>query len=226
VIYLHKLVIIGAGGFGRSVAWLVDDINNDNKKWDLIGFIDENKEIHGQEVNGYPVLGDFSYFSNKRFKEPIFAACAVSNPYHKANLVRTILDHGLRFTNLVHPSVKMSRFVTMGNGNIICADTIINVNAIIGNYVSINPKCGIGHDVVIKDYCTLYWDINLSGYVQVKAGCEIGTKATVIPEVTIGEWSVIGAGAVVVRDIPPHCTAVGVPAKPIKFHEINFEQME
>ena len=57
-------------------------------------------------------------------------------------------------------------------------------------------------------------------------GCDIGTKATIIPGITIGEWSIIGAGAVVVRDIPPHCTAVGVPAKPIKFHKDIHEQVE
>ena len=94
---------------------------------------------------------------------------------------------------------------------------IHNKNTKIGNHVSVNPGCGIGHDAVIEDYATLYWNVTLSGNVRIQEGCEIGSKAVVIPKMTVGRWSVIGAGAVVVKDIPDSCTAVGIPAKPIQF---------
>ena len=53
----------------------------------------------------------------------------------------------------------------------------------------------------------------------IKKGVRLGINVTVLPGVTIGENSVIGAGAVVTKDIPPNCLAVGVPAKPIKFYK-------
>jgi len=214
-----KLVVIGAGGFAREAAWLVEDINAVKKEWELLGFIDEDPANHGKILNGFPVLGDFNFFNHQELDGPVYAVCAVGNPHSKFNLVQKAIDHGLQFPNLIHPSVKMSRYVDMGAGNIICTGSIITVNVSIGNHVGINPGCGIGHDVSIGDYTTILWNVNLSGNVVVGSGCEVGTKTVVIQGIIIGEWSTIGAGAAVVRDIPPYCTAVGVPAKPIKFHD-------
>lgn len=216
---MKKLVIIGAGGFAREVAWLVEDINAVSEEWELLGFIDENVANHGKVLNGLPVLGDFDYFYNRGLNESIYTVCAVGNPRIKMNLVKKAVEWGFKFVNLIHPSAMMSRHVAMGVGNIICAGNIITTNITLGNHVAINPGCGIGHDAVIKDFCTILWSVNISGNVCVGAGCQIGTKTVVIQGINIGEWSTIGAGAVVVRDIPPHCTAVGVPARPIKFNE-------
>lgn len=216
---MKKLVIIGAGGFAREVAWLVEDINAVKKEWELLGFIDENPVNHGKVLNGYPVLGDFGFFVHRQFGEPVYTVCAVGSPYAKINLVKKAAECGLQFTNLIHPSVKMSQYVELGTGNIICAGNLLSVDVFIGNHVSINPNCGLGHDVIIKDYSTLLWNISLSGNVKIGTGCEVGTKTVVIQGIEIGEWSIIGAGAVVIRDIPPYCTAVGVPAKPVKFHK-------
>lgn len=216
VMELKKLVIIGAGGFAREVAMLVEEINALNNEWELIGFIDEKPANHGKLINDIPVLGDFDYFYNQNSN--VYAVCAVGNSRSKQSLVRKAIERGFQFTNLIHPSVKISTHVDMGIGNIICAANIITTNIIIGNHVAINPGCGIGHDVTIGDYSTILWSVNLSGNVKVGTGCEIGTKTVIIQDIDIGEWSIIGAGAVVVKDIPPYCTAVGVPAKPIKFY--------
>jgi len=121
----------------------------------------------------------------------------------------------ISFTNLVHPSVIKSSYIEMKRGIIICAGNILTVNISIGNHVIINLDCTVGHDVVIKDYCTIAPSANISGNVELDEGCDFGTNASTIQSVKIGKWSVIGAGAVVVNDIPPNCTAVGTPAKPI-----------
>ncbi|MEW6273939.1 MAG: acetyltransferase [Bacillota bacterium] len=216
---MKKLVIIGAGGFAREVAWLVEDINAVKKEWELLGFIDENPVNHGKVLNGYPVLGDFGFFVHRQFGETVYTVCAVGSPYAKINLVKKAAQCGLQFTNLIHPSVKMSRYVELGTGNIICAGNIITVNVSISNHIIVNLNCTIGHDVIIQDYVTILPGANISGGVKINNGCDIGTNVSVIQGINIGEWSIIGAGAVVIRDIPPYCTAVGVPAKPVKFHK-------
>ncbi len=214
---MKDLVVIGAGALGREVAQLIKDVNSDKNQWNFLGFIDETPEKQGVVINNSPVLGGFDWCEKNRFSS-IWAVCAVGNTRDKFSLVQKAQASGLQFTNLIHPGVARNEFIEMGTGNIICWGTFLSVNIKIGSFVTINPGCGIGHDTVIEDYVTLYWDVTLSGNVLIREGCEIGSKAAVIPKKTVGGWSVLGAGAVVIKDLPENCTAVGVPAKPIKLH--------
>ena len=120
------------------------------------------------------------------------------------------------FPNLVDPSVLMSERITFGEGNIICAGNILTVNIQVGNFNIINFDCTIGHDVVMKDFVTLYPSVNVSGATTLESCTELGTGAHIIQGLTIGEESIVGAGSVVIRDIPERCTAVGNPCKVIK----------
>lgn len=215
---MRDIVIIGAGNFGREVAQLIDDINTDKKTWNLLGYVDETVEKHGTIINSNQVLGGFEWLE-KNGSNKVTAICAIGNPRAKYTVVGKISGYGLNYVNLIHPDAKIGKFVEMGYGNVICCNSFISVNIKIGNHVSINPGCGIGHDVVIGDFSSLYWNVTLSGNVSIGDGCEIGSKADIIPQRSVGSWSVIGAGAVVTKDIPDNCTAVGVPAKPVKFHQ-------
>lgn len=212
---MKDIVVIGAGGFGREVGQLIKDINQEKKEWNFLGYIDENIEKHGTVLNGDCVIGGESWLEGKRSNN-IWAVCAIGNTKIKYEIVSRI-DKIVMFPNLIHPSVLSNNFIEFGVGNIICAKSILSINIKIGNQVAINPGCSIGHDTVINDYTTLMWDVTLSGNVLVNEGCEIGSKTVVIQQKTIGKWCIIGAGAVVVRDLPENCTAVGVPAKPIKY---------
>lgn len=213
----QPLVIIGAGGFGREVAWLVEDLNRERARWELLGFLDESKELHGKAINGYPVLGDLSW-AKRQGSGGVAAVCAIGDPKAKRRLVEEARRADLWFATLVHPSVTMSGRVELGKGVIVCAGCILTVDIRVGNYVTLNLGCTVGHDAQINDYTTLFVRVDLAGRTIVGEGCLLGSKTTVIQGVTVGARSTIGAGAVVTRDIPPHCTAVGVPARPIKFH--------
>lgn len=215
---MKDIVIIGAGSFGREVAQLIDDINMDKKTWNLLGFIDETPQKHGTLINSNIVLGGVEWLE-KNGGNKLYAICAIGNPRDKYAVIKKMSINGINFANLIHQDAKVSKFVEFGYGNIICCNSFISVNVKIGSHVSINPGCGIGHDVVIGDYSSLYWNVTLSGNVKVGEGCEIGSKTAVIPKNNVGRWSIIGAGAVVIKDIPDNCTAVGVPARPVKFLE-------
>lgn len=215
---MKDIVIIGAGGLGREVAQLINEINADKKEWNILGYIDETPEKQKTVINNNIVLGNFNWFEANSERE-IWAVCAIGNPKDKLNVINKTSGYNINFATLIHPNVVVNKFTQFGFDCIICSNSFISVNTKIGNHVSINPGCGIGHDTVIEDYSSLYWNVTLSGNVHICTGCELGSKAVVIPKRTVGKWSTIGAGAVVVRDIPANCTAVGVPAKPIKFSE-------
>lgn len=210
---VKKLVIIGAGGLGREVLQYVKDINKMSFEYDILGFIDENRSLWGSMINGAHVIGDFSKISE--YKEQIYAICAVANPEIKKNLVKKGYDKGLIYVNLIHPLVYLSDNVNMGEGIIVGPYTVISTNVYIGDHVTINPQCGIGHDVKIDSYSTLYWNVNLAGFTYVEKGVEIGSKAFVKQNIKIGHESIIGAGAVVTKDVNPGSKVVGVPAREI-----------
>ncbi|MEW5961780.1 MAG: acetyltransferase, partial [Chloroflexota bacterium] len=203
-------------GLAREVAWLVEEINREAPVWNLIGFIDENEDKWGSVLNGYPVLGGFAAVTREHYGN-LNTVCAVGSPLNKKILVERAQVAGLIFVNLIHPNVKMSTQVKMGVGNIVCVGNTLTVNIAIGDHVILNPACTVGHDCLIGDYTTVAPGTNISGNVIIEEGCDLGTGCVIIQGIRIGEWTVVGAGAAVIRDIPAHCTAVGVPAKPIKF---------
>lgn len=215
---MKDLIIFGASGFGREVAWLVERINNVAPTWNLLGFMDDADDIQGTSVNGYKVLGktaDVSKYSDAYF------VCAVGASRTREKIVNNLksVNPNIKFGTVIDPSVEKSDLVSIGEGSIICAHTIITVNISIGKHVIINLDCTIGHDAVLKDFVTLYPSVNVSGITNIGHAVELGTGMQIIQAKSVGDYSIIGAGAVVVKDIPEKCTAVGSPAKPIKFFD-------
>ena len=215
---MKDLIIFGASGFGREVAWAVERINKVSPTWNLLGFMDDDDSIRGAEINGYKVLGK----GDDVIKYPdAFFVCAVGASRTREKIIGSMksINPDIRFGTVIDPSVEMSDFVTVGEGSIICAHTIITVNISIGSHVIINLDCTIGHDAIIKDFATLYPSVNVSGITRIGHAAELGTGMQIIQGKSVGDYSVVGAGAVVVKDIPAKCTAVGSPAKPIKYFE-------
>lgn len=213
---MKDLIIVGASGFGREVAWLVERINKVTPTWSILGFLDDNVELQGTKVGGYEVLGASS---NTGDYSDAFFVCAVGASKTRKTIIDGIAVYHPHFATLIDPSVEMSDRVIIGEGSIICAHTIITVDISIGKHVIINLDCTVGHDAVIHDFVTLYPSANVSGITEIGEGVELGTGMQVIQGRSIGSGSIVGAGAVVVKDIPEKCTAVGSPAKPIKYFD-------
>lgn len=209
---LNDLYIIGAGGFGREVAWLVERINKIEPRWNLKGFIDDNASIWGKRENGIPVLGGCDYLKNQGEK---FAVCAIGTSQIRKKIIDNFSGSRIKFATLIDPSVILSDKVNVGEGSIICAGTIITVNVNIGMHVIINLDCTVGHDAVISDYVTIYPGVHVSGNVEIGDCSELGTGMQIIQGKKIASNSVIGAGAVVVKDILESGTYVGVPVRNI-----------
>ncbi len=205
------LILIGASGFGREVAWLVERINAVEPTWNLLGFLDDNPELVGQCVDDYPVLGSCAAAADY---SDAWYVCAIGASQIRQQVIEQMGD--VKFATLIDPSVLCSERVTIGEGTIICAGSILTVDIEIGRHVIVNLDCTVGHDDVIQDYVTLYPSVNVSGMVTIGEATEIGTGTQIIQGKSIGSNTIVGAGAVVIRDIPDYCTAVGNPARVIK----------
>ena len=208
---MKDLVIFGASGFGREVAWLAERINNVTPTWNILGFIDDDENIQGKNINGYCVLGKTA--DSLKYRDAYFVVAVGASKTRKKivdNLRHANPD--IKFGILIDPTVEMSQFVTIGEGSIICAHTIITVNVSIESHVIINLDCTVGHDAVIKDFATLYPSVNVSGAVNIGYDTEIGTGTQIIQGKSVGDDCIVGAGAVVTKDIEEVGTYVGVPA--------------
>ena len=199
---MKNIVIVGAGGVGREVSLIIQQINMLEPTWNLLGYIDDNPGNLGNVVNGY----------------------AISNYEAKKSIVKK-LNNKFKFATIVHPNVWIHDYMEIGEGCIVYEGVILTANISIGNHVIISPKCGIGHDTVIKDYVSLLWNVNISGNDKIGEGVMFGTGSTIIQGKTVGMGAIIGAGAVVIEDIPVGATAVGVPAKVIKVGGVNEESI-
>lgn len=212
---MKKIAIIGAGGFGREVKSLIDQINGKEKIFEIIGFYDDKH--YESDINGIKYLGKIEDINS--VKSLISVAVAVGDPKTKKNIIESIKNENINFPNLIHPTVLIgSDDVKLGKGNIICAGTIITVNIDLQDFIILNLSCTVGHDTTIESYSSFMPSVNISGEVLIKEGVYVGTGAKIINQLEIGAFTIVGAGAVVSKSLPENCTAVGIPAKPIKFH--------
>lgn len=210
---MRDIVIVGASGFGKEVAFLIEDIVARSATWRIAGFLDDNAAKHGSECVGYPVLGGTDWLQGHR---DVACAVGVGDPRVRRRIVRRIEGWGIEFPCLVHPSVVMHRTVEMKDGVIICAGNILTVEISLGRHVHLNLSNTVGHGAALGDFCTVYPGVNISGDVTLGPGVSMGTGSEIIQGLRVGAGTVVGAGATVVRDLPGDVVAVGSPAKPIR----------
>lgn len=215
---MKDIAIFGVGGFGREVLALIKDINKVQSIWNIVGFFDDGYE-KGVMVNGYPTLGKTEELN--KWETPISLAVSIGSPIVKKKILDRITNPLVTYPTLIHPSVWMGdkEYVKIGKGCIICAGVMLTTNVEIKDYVILNLQCTVGHDTVIKDYAAFMPSVNISGEVTIGEGVYVGTGAKIINQLGIGDYVIVGAGAVVAKSLPANCTAVGVPAKPIKYHK-------
>jgi len=208
----NGLAIFGAGASAREVAWLARECWGDALP---LTFLVDKPELVGSAPNGIPVvqLQDFRKESNT----PVVVA--VGDPAAREQCVRKCVAAGLSFVSLVHPRAETSRWITIGEGTIVCAGAVLTTNITIGRHVHINVGCTVSHDADLADFVTLSPGVHLSGWVTVGRRVFLGTGAVVINgssarPIRIGDDGIVGAGACVVGDVAPGTTVVGVPARP------------
>jgi sugar O-acyltransferase (sialic acid O-acetyltransferase NeuD family) len=206
---LHRLIIVGAGGFGREVlAWATDIALGGGIP--VAGFLDDSpRALDGFDID-VPILttpADYEIGANDRF------ICAVGDPETRMHMCEALSGRGARFATLVHPSAIVGPRCRLGEGSIVCPRAVITTDVTVGRHVVINVMSSVGHNAQIDDYCTLSVHCDVTGYARLKQGVFMGSHASVLPSVEVGEFARIGAGSVVLHKVKPRATMLGVPAK-------------
>jgi sugar O-acyltransferase (sialic acid O-acetyltransferase NeuD family) len=208
---MKDIAIYGAGGLGREIALLIRQINDVKPTWNLLGFYDE-KPFSGFR-NGLPYLGALSELNAISYELNLIIA--IGNCQVKKQVFERIANSFIRFPVLLHPTVILQPYqnIEIGQGSVIGQNCVLTTDLKIGKHVWVSPACNLTHDSEIADFSSLMYAVNISGNVKLETATFLGTNATVLQGLSIGENSIIGAGAVVTKSIPANCTAVGVPAK-------------
>ena len=214
---MQDIVIVGVGGLGREIAEWVEDINEVKPAFRLLGFLDDDASKHGTNRHDLPVLGGVDWLAAR--SGSIATVVGLGNPAPKRRIVERLRVHSAGFPSIVHPNAVVGRYVEVGEGCVVCPGVLITTDIRIGAFVTFNFGLTVGHDATIENYVTLAPGVNISGYVKVREGADLGANVATVPSVEIGAWSIVGAGASVTRSLPANCTAVGVPARVIKTRE-------
>lgn len=213
---IFRAFIYSAGGFGREVAWLTQSAYADGGAVEL-KFIEDNPSKIGGEVNG---IGIISYAEASRMVQDWKLINAIGNPLTRRKVTEKCLRDGFRFATITHPSCQISKHNHIGPGCIFCAGVIVTVNVGIGRNCNFNLNSTVGHDCKIGDFVSVAPGANIAGCVNIGDEVYVGTGASIINgtqdnPLVIGKGAVIGAGAVVIRDVRPGATVVGIPAREI-----------
>lgn len=183
----------------------------------VAGFIDNDPTKRGTTFLGLPVLGGIDVVGQLLLDDPDarFVNLITGSTAARYEVSRQLADRGCTFTNLIHPDVDL-RDVEMGSGNYIQNGVIVQAGARIGNNTSIHISALVAHECSVGHSAFIAHGASVSGEVRIEDGAFIGTNATIAPRVRVGRWATVGAGAVVVHDVPDYATVVGNPAKVLK----------
>lgn len=208
-----RLLIIGAGGFGREVLqWAVDIQSQRDVGWEVGGFLDADPQAFADFDMDYDVLGSpdsWQPTGDERF------ICAIGDPTIRLRICREFQQRGAEFVSLIHPSAIVGSRCQIGTGTILCPGVTVTVDATIGNFVVLNVRSCVGHDARVGDGCTVNDFCDITGNATLGEGVFLGSHSSVTPSAKVGDYARVGAGSVVVRRVRAHTTVMGPTAKRI-----------
>jgi sugar O-acyltransferase (sialic acid O-acetyltransferase NeuD family) len=207
---MPKLVIVGAGGFGREVLAIAANSPAYGAEWVIGGFLDRDPNALERYDTQYAIIGDPETYAPTR--DDLFI-CAIGDPEIKLAICRSLVVRGARFTSLIHSTALVGDRSQFGQGCILCPYTNVTTDVRIGDFVTLNAHSGIGHDAIVGDGCTLSAFCDVTGHAQLGEGTFMGSHSCVLPGVAVGRYARIGAGTAVIRPVGPGATVMGVPAR-------------
>lgn len=214
-----KSVIIGAGTYGEVYLAYLQEAGID-----VVGFLDDDPKYAGAEVRGVPVLGGFSLLPDLRKQYGVESVyCPLGNNKLRVKKLSDAEKLGYKTPNFIHPSAFVSPEVTIGDkGVYILPRTVIMPRTKIHNYVMMSVNSIVSHHSELEEGTFLSFGVNFGASIHAGKYTYCGISSTIMTGVhELGEDCLIGAGAVVIKDVPDNAVMAGVPAKVLKFKEVT-----
>lgn len=208
---MKKLIIVGAGGFGREVLAYCRDYQLHQKEWEIIGFIDDNRDALDNYNYDLSIIDTIKDYMPK--PDDIFVMGIGLPTAHKLMIGEILLTKGAHFITLIHPAAKVDERASIGIGCVIAPWAGISCETKLGNFVTMNAYASVGHDSTLEDGCTVSSYGSIAGKVKLGRGVAVGLHGCVLPGCEIGDFATVGSGSVVVKNVKPQKTVMGVPAK-------------
>lgn len=210
---VKKLVLIGAGGFGKEVVSIVEYLNSVSPRYELLGFVDDGEQFKaGDEINGYPWLGTLDWV-RQNTDESIFYTCTVGNVHTRARIQKELTEMGKRFETIKAFDAYVSPHTKIGQGCVFYPSVLVSVNCEIGDGVLLNTRANIGHDVKIGSYTTISPNSSISGECEIGEEVTMGGHTFIIPGKKIDDGATVAAGSIVFTNVKAGTTVLGNPAK-------------
>lgn len=206
-----SVIVIGAGGHAKVVvSTLIASGIKINKIYD------DNSEKWGSSILNIEIVGPLSDIGYDSIEQ---ALTAIGDNKTRKDIVNRF-PH-LCWTTVVHPSAYVHPTARIGQGTVVFAKAVVQPDTFIGDHCIINTGATIDHDCRIGNYVHISPGVNLAGDVQLQEGVFCGLGSKIINGMIIGKWTTVGAGGVVISNLPEASLAVGVPAKVISNVENN-----
>ena len=212
------MVIWGAGNIGELVMYILSY----NSGIRVSAFLDDDPRLQGNTKDGTPILKPSQQaLQDLRGDGVSHGIVAIGNGRLRQRFSQQLEDEGYQITNAVHPTAHISPHVNLGKGAIICSRANLFYNPVIGDYVYIAPSVTVTHDTVVEDNVELCAGCVIGARVRICKNAYLGIGVTVVPKdfgsLTVGEGSMVGAGTLVLQDVPPASVVVGSPARVIRY---------
>jgi sugar O-acyltransferase (sialic acid O-acetyltransferase NeuD family) len=207
---MKNLLIIGARGFGREVYNTAVESLGYKRNFIVKGFLDD-KETALDDYKGYPpIISSVEDYTPQ--KDDVFI-CALGEVSYKKKYTEIILSKGGEFINIIHRDVYIGSNTKLGVGCFFASGVKISCDVRIGNFVTMNFSSVVGHDAQIGDFSHLNSMSFMGGFSILEECSTLHTSAILLPHKKIGKHSVVGAGAMVYKNVKENTTVFGNPAQ-------------
>lgn len=199
----RALIIIGAGGFAKEVAWTVERMNAQTPTYTLKGVCDDAFDRQQGTCCGVPLMGSIEKAAEQLALEGVqpWFHCTIGDNARRKEVVARALQAGWKPATIVDPSVLIAPGVVLGEGVYVGIGCVVSADVTIGAYALLNFQVTVGHDAVLGAYVQVCPGVRISGWCELGEGALLGSNAVIVQKRKMGAWSVLGAGTVAFRDI-------------------------